>query len=440
MRRRLLPCCCRSLRLMSGFLLSSLLLVTSTTWAQKFVPNYDESKVPRYDLPDALKTLDRKPVRSADGWKNVRRPEVLRLFQEQVYGKAPGRPKGMTFRVVEQSDQALDGKAIRKQVLVQLDGTRNGPHMDILIYLPTAAKKPVPVFLGLNFNGNQTIHSDPEILIDRSWHRENPRDGFKNNRATEKTRAYKASRWSVERCLDAGFGVATVYCGDIDPDYHDEFQNGVHPLFYRKGQKRPADNEWGTISAWAWGLSRVVDYFETDKQVNHKQVVLLGHSRLGKTALWAGARDERFAIVISNNSGCGGAALSRRAFGETVWRINNSFPHWFCGNFKKFNNKENEIPVDQHMLVALIAPRPVYIASATGDRWADPRGEFLSAVHADPVYRLLGTEGLGKKKMPSPDQPIHGRIGYHLRTGPHDVTDYDWRQYITFARKHLSKD
>jgi len=407
--------------------------------AQRFVPNYEEGKVPKFDLPDPLKLLSGKRVKTAEAWNTQRRPEVLRLFQEQVYGKAPGRPSKMVFRLVESSNKALGGKAVRKQVRVFFDGTDKGPQMDLLVYLPAAAQSAVPIFLGLNFNGNHAIHVDKAILLARSWHRNNPREGYENNRANEKSRALSASRWSVERIVAAGFGVATIYCGDIDPDFHDEFQNGVHPLSYKDGQKAPAADQWGTISAWAWGLSRAVDYFETDAQIDAKRVIVLGHSRLGKTSLWAGARDQRFAIVISNNSGCGGAALSRRAFGETVWRINNSFPHWFCGNFKKYNNKEASLPVDQHMLVALVAPRPVYIASATGDRWADPRGEFLSAVHADPVYKLLGTEGLGTDKMPKADSPVVGRIGYHLRTGKHDVTDYDWQQYIKFARKHLAR-
>ena len=406
--------------------------------AQRFVPNYDETKVPEFDLPDPLKLLSGKPVKTVRQWKQKRRPEILRLFQDHVYGKAPGRPSKMVFRTVESSQKALGGKAIRKQVRVLFDGTDKGPQMDLLIYLPVKARAAVPVFVGLNFNGNHAIHNDPAIHLARSWHRDNAGQGYVNNRATEKSRGLSASRWSVERCLASGFGVATIYCGDIDPDYHDEFKNGVHPLSYKDGQTAPAANQWGTIAAWAWGLGRAVDYFEIDKRIDQKRVILLGHSRLGKTALWAGARDRRFAIVISNNSGCGGAALSRRRFGETVWRINNSFPHWFCGNFKKFDNKENQLPVDQHMLVALIAPRPVYIASATGDRWADPRGEFLSALHAEPVYKLLGTEGLGTDKMPKADAPVHGRIGYHLRTGSHDVTDYDWKQYIAFARKHFA--
>ena len=428
-----------------GWVVSMLLVTGAMLWlsgpavAQKFVPNYDESKIPRYDLPDPLTMRSGKAVVSARKWTKSRRPEILKLFREQVYGKSPGRPKSMVFRTIETSRDALGGKAIRKQVRVLFDGTESGPGMDLLVYLPSQATSAVPVFLGLNFNGNHSIHADKSIVLARSWHRDNPRDGYVNNRATEKSRGLSASRWAVDRCLESGFGVATIYCGDIDPDYHDEFQNGVHPLSYKKGQTAPRADQWGTIAAWAWGLSRAVDYFETDSKVDHQRVVLLGHSRLGKTSLWAGARDQRFAIVISNNSGCGGAALSRRAIGETVWRINNSFPHWFCGNFKQYDNRENQLPVDQHMLVALIAPRPVYIASATGDRWADPRGEFLSAVHADPVYRLLGTEGLGTRQMPKADSPIHGQIGYHLRTGKHDVTAYDWQQYIAFATKHLGR-
>jgi hypothetical protein len=341
------------------------------------------------------------------------------------------------YEVTEVDKQALGGLATRKQIYAFFGDDQL--RVDILLYIPNRkSDQPVPAFLGLNFYGNQTIHTDPEIQINQRWMRGNPTIGIKNNRATEQTRGAYASRWQVETVLRRGYALATLYCGDLDPDnYRHDFTDGVHPLFYRDGQTAPGPMEWGAIGAWAWGLSRALDYLEADPDVDATRVAVLGHSRLGKTALWAGAQDQRFALVISNNSGCGGAALFRRCYGERIHHMIKPVGYWFCHNHRTYQRREDRLPVDQHMLMALVAPRPLYVASAVADRWSDPQGEFLAAKHTGPVYELFGKDNLGNANFPEPDQPLHTTVGYHLRSGEHNVTAYDWQQYLQFADRHV---
>ncbi len=403
--------------------------------AQQVESNYDESKVPAYTLPPLLITQKGVPVTSKKQWENFRRKEILQLFEEQVYGKMPDQKIPVRFEVTSISTNALGGKATRKEITAHFGTEINGPKMYILLYSPNDRTKPAPAFVGMNFYGNHTIWNDPEISLAHGWVANNNAFDINENKATEGSRGVRSSRWPLDKIIARGYALATVYYGDLDPDFDDGFQNGIHPLFYKQGQQKPAANEWGAIGAWAWGMSRTMDYLEKDKDINSKQVALMGHSRIGKAALWAGATDNRFAVVISNDSGCGGAALSMRAYGETVGIINKAFPHWFCDNFEQYNQNESKLPVDQHMLIALIAPRPVYIASAEEDLWADPKGEFLSGVNASPVYSLYNLKGLESTNMPVIHQPIMNTIGYHIRAGKHDVTTYDWERYMDFTDK-----
>lgn len=403
--------------------------------------NYEESKVPQFTLPDPLTADDESKVTTTNQWVTARRPELLALFEDQMFGRQPAKPANMVFDVTSVERGVLGGKAVRKQVTVHLLGANKPEKMYILIYLPLDATGPVPVFVGYNFNGNHTVNADPGIDLPTSWVRDNKDKGADKNKATEAGRGTSSSRWAVDMILDRGYGLATIYYGDIEPDHKDGWKDGVRAKLKTDKNDQPlALEEWSAISAWSWGLSRVMDYFEKDENVDSKRVALMGHSRLGKTSLWGGATDERFAIVISNDSGCGGAALSKRAFGETVKRINTSFPHWFNRNFKQYDDNEASLPFDQHELIALIAPRPVYVASAVEDRWADPKGEFLSAKYAGPVYELFGKGGVGVEEQPPVDQSVGDYIGYHIRSGGHDVKDYDWEQYLNFADRHLVED
>lgn len=415
---------------------SLLLTIGSSVVGQDDV-NYDEALVPRFELPDALISRDGTSVTSAEQWWDGRRNEIYELFETRMYGRAPGRPEDLHCRVFEQSDDALDGKARRRQVTVFFGADESGPQMDMLIYLPSEATEPVPLFLGLNFLGNQTITDDPQVRLSTSWVRDRDDGTVAEHRATERSRGIASVRWPIDQILARGYGLAVIYYGDIDPDFDDGFKNGVHSIYHQ--QTSPVGDEWGSISAWAWGLSRALDCLESFDEIDVDRVAVLGHSRLGKTALWAGARDQRFAVVISNDSGCGGAALSRRRFGEKVERINTAFPHWFCDNFTEYNDKENELPFDQHMLIALMAPRPVLVCSAEDDRWADPRGEYLSARHAASVYRLVGQVGLEQDEMPSVNTLVGDRVGYHVRPGGHDMTSDDWKVYLDFADRFLKR-
>ncbi|MFP4090338.1 MAG: acetylxylan esterase [Cyclobacteriaceae bacterium] len=422
-------------------LLLLIFMTTATTFAQsdhdKY--NYDESKVPAYTLPEPLILNDGRKVQDAQTWREVRRPEILDLFAEHVYGKVPKGKVKVDYEVTASYPDALEGAATLKEVKVTFSN-KNGSHdMSLLMFIPNKAVQPAPAFLGLNFYGNHTIHPDPRISISKSWVNNNEGFDIEGNQADEASRGVRVHRWPVERIIDRGYALVSIYYGDIDPDYDDGFQNGVHPLFYQAGQNQPADEEWGSIAAWAWGLSRALDYLETDEAIAADQVAVIGHSRLGKASLWAGATDERFAITISNESGCGGAALSRRRFGETVARINTAFPHWFNEKFNQYNENEEALPIDQHMLISLMAPRPVYVASAAGDLWADPRGEFLGAKHAEEVYKLFGKSGLPVEEMPVVNRPVMGTIGYHIRTEAHDLKAYDWEQYLDFADMHLQR-
>jgi len=367
--------------------------------------NYDEARVGEYTLPDPLKARD-SIVKTSAEWR-ARRAEILELFREHVYGRSPGKPEHLRFQVLEENAKAMDGAATLKRVVVVSLQADREHRFELTMFLPNGRPGPAPVFLLLN---NRPASN------------------------TDATRREKSGFWPAEEIIARGYGIAVLQVSELAPDDKDRFRDGVLKLFEGVATgPRPRDG-WAARAAWGWGARRAMDYFETDARVDAARVVLVGHSRGGKAALWAGAEDERFAVVISNESGEGGAALSRRHFGETVARINESFPHWFADNYKPYGARVNALPVDQHMLLALIAPRALYVASADEDLWSDPRGEFLSLAHASPVYALWGDPPIAPDAMPPLDRPlVVGKRAYHVRSGGHNLTPYDWQRFADFS-------
>jgi hypothetical protein len=316
----------------------------------------------------------------------------------------------LRFEVTNRDPQAMDGAATLKQVAIYYGPAASDAHIRLSLFIPNDRPKPVPGFLLI-------CHRDHENI--------------------DPTRQRRTDFWPAETLINRGYAAAAFHVEDVDPDEHDGFENGAHGLYDPEITPRPG-HLWGTIAAWAWGGSRVMDYLETDPDVNADRFAVVGHSRGGKAALWCGATDPRFALTISNNSGCTGAALARRKTGERVKQINDKFPHWFCDNYTRYNGKEDELPVDQHQLIALMAPRLVYVASAARDDWADPLGEFLSCLHADPVYQLYNLTGMPATQQPPVNQPVHGgHIGYHIRSGKHDLTQRDWNHFLDYADQHF---
>ena len=376
---------------------------------------YGQSVIAATEIPDVLKMSDGSPVTSLAAWETKRRPEVLELMKTHVYGRNPvERPENLRFESLGEDKEMMDGKAIRKRVAICYKGPGGEGRIEVTAFIPKS-EKPVPAFV-LICNRPAGKNIDPE-------------------------RKELSPFWPAENLIARGYAAIAYYNGDVDPDVHDGFTNGVHGVFQPDPKVRTADS-WGTIAAWAWGASRVMDWIETEKKINSAQVGVVGHSRGGKTALWCGATDQRFALTISNDSGCGGAKLNRMDLpkSESIARITKSFPHWFCSTFTKYGENLDALPLDQHMLIALMAPRLAYVASASLDDWAGQPGEFQSCVLASPVWKLYGKEGLVGTTFPAADTPMQaGYIGYHLRTGKHDLAIYDWDRYMDFADKHWGK-
>ncbi|MFO7177981.1 MAG: acetylxylan esterase [Pseudomonadota bacterium] len=401
--------------------------------------DYDEARVPPFELPDVLVASDGTRIASAEAWRARRRPELLELFSREVYGRTPP-PVPVRVAVASVDEQACFGLVTRRELDVTVGEGDGSAVLRVLVFVPRGARGPVPAFLGINLLGNHTVHPDPKIRLATGWVPQSPETGIPDHEPTEASRGMHARRWPVELLAAAGYALVTVYAGDIDPDHPYARERGVRYAL-RDALDLDAGDAWGAISAWAYGLSRVLDALEQLPEIDAARVAVIGHSRFGKAALWAAARDERFALAVASGSGCAGAKLSRRRFGERVAHITTRFPHWFCKNFHAYADREDALPFDQHALLALLAPRPVYIASAEQDLWADPKGELLACLAASPVYALFGRSGIDVSPEAIRLNVSYGNhIGYHRRPGGHDILAADFWHVLAFARRHAIQE
>ncbi len=412
-------------------------VLSGTAFTSEFPP--DDQLPARAELPDPLLMFDGTPVRSKEDWINKRRPELKALFEHYMYGKAPAAPEKVVATIVRTDAKALSGKATLREVTLKF-GPASAPPIHLLLIVPNERKGPVPVFVGLNFCGNHAVVDDPQIVIPSQWIYKSCA-GVEHDHATEKGRGSQADVWCPDQLVERGYALATFYNGDIDPDTA-ELTDGIHPHYLPSGQQQPGPHDWGTIRAWAWGLSRAVDYLVTHPDIDKSRVCAVGHSRLGKTTLVAAAFDERIALAVPHQSGTGGMAMSRDNDQETVGRINSSFPHWFNDTFPKFGGgKEPHLPIDQHLLVALVAPRPLLDTEGDQDKWANYDNALRSLQGADKVYKFLGGCGLVGLGIVRGDEAFTdantGDLVQYRRDEKHVLNRDYWRRILDFADRKL---
>jgi hypothetical protein len=398
-----------------------------------FPVNYDEAAIPLYTLPELLTLENGKKVTNSEIWMNERRPELLNFIAELQYGKTPPAPKSIAYEVFDKESDALNGKAIRRQVRIYLTENSKAHPMDLLIYLPKNSSGKTPLFFTISFTANNQTVDDSEVRVGEIWNREGKKV------KADQPGMFRAT--NVDQFIDAGYGFATVYYGNIDPDFKKGFEHGIRQEFLEPGENSPQENEWGTISAWSWGLSRAMDYFEKDEQIDASRIALMGVSRLGKTVLWTGIRDPRFKMIIASCSGEGGAAIARRDYGENIKHMSDSsrYGYQFAPNYHAYSTHVDDFPFDAHSMVAMIAPRPLLLQTGNTDYWSDPKGEFIAAQEASEVYELFGENGPKNNEMPAPGDIslLENKLGYYMHDGGHGTIPSDYPVFIQFMKKFL---